>query len=212
MHNVTARDKRILAKIFVSQFAEGKYDIKTLSDSLETGSDELVSEINALKRKGLVRHNAGEPRITPVGRSEIVVVLAGGSFDIIHPGHLHMLEQAKALGDALIVSVARDATFKKNKNRKPHHSEVMRRKLVSALRNVDAAVLGSESDILETAVLLNPDIIALGYDQSHNAREIRNRLMKRGVNVKIVRLRSSIPEIKTTSILSKHPDKSLTGT
>ena len=212
MHSVTAREKRILAKIFVSQFSEEKSNIKSLSDSLETGGDDLSSEIDALKRKGLLLPKSGEPKITPLGRSKIVVVLAGGSFDIIHPGHLHTLEQAKALGDALVVSVARDKTFKENKKREPHHSEVMRRKLVSALRSVDAAVLGSESDILETAILLKPDIIALGYDQSHNAREIKNRLMKRGVNVRTVRLKSSIPEIKTTSILSNHPDNSLSGT
>lgn len=211
MRSVTAREKRILAKIFVSQFSEEESNIKSLSDSLETGGDELSLEIGAMKRKGLVLHKSGELRITPLGRSKIVVVLAGGSFDIIHPGHLHTLEQAKALGDALVVSVARDTTFKENKKREPHHSEAMRRKLVSSLRSVDAAVLGSESDILETAIILNPDIIALGYDQSHSAREIKNRLKKRGVNVKTVRLRSSIPEIKTTLILSKHPDNSLSG-
>ena len=212
MHYVTAREMRIVAKIVVSQFSKEESSVKSLSNSLETGSDELVSEINLLKRKGLVNFKSREPKITRLGRSEIVVVLAGGSFDIIHPGHLHTLEQAKALGDALIVSVARDATFKRNKEREPHHSEMMRRKLVSSLRTVDAAVLGSENDILETAILLKPDIIALGYDQTHKAEDIRNRLKRRRVNVKIVRLKSLIPEIKTTSILSKRPNRSLTST
>ena len=113
-----------------------------------------------------MRLEGGQPHLNPSGRKLITIVMTGGAFDIIHPGHIETLEQARALGDALIVSVARDSTFEKNKKRKPQHSEVLRKNLVAAIRTVDCSVLGSETDIFETVELLKPDIIALGYDQA----------------------------------------------
>ena len=59
--------------------------------------------------------------------------MTGGAFDIIHPGHVETLEQAKSFGDALVVSVARDSTFQKNKKRKPQHSEILRKELCLSL-------------------------------------------------------------------------------
>ncbi len=164
---------------------------------------DLMSEINVLVQNKFVTMNGGKPVLSPLGRNEIIVVMAGGSFDIIHPGHIETLEQARALGDSLIVSVARDATFRKNKKREPQHNEALRQKLISSLRVVDIAVLGSEHDILETAVMLKPDIVALGYDQTHSESSIQADLLKRGLRVKVVRLKSSIPEIKTSSILKE---------
>lgn len=181
-----------------------------LSSALETGVESLSAEIDVLLKNGLVTVDDGIPVITAKGRKEIIVVMAGGSFDIIHPGHIETLEQARSLGDSLVVSVARDATFRKNKKREPQHNEALRQKLVSSLRVVDAAVLGSENDILETAVMLKPDIVALGYDQTHSEASIRDELLKRGLSVNVVRLKSSIPDVKTTSLL-KHENGSLLG-
>ena len=88
-----------------------------------------MSEINVLVQDNFVTMSGGKPVLSRVGRKEIIVVMAGGSFDIIHPGHIETLEQARALGDSLIVSVARDATFRKNKKREPQHNETLRQKL-----------------------------------------------------------------------------------
>ena len=172
----------------------------------------LLAEIETLEQNKLLILRKNIPSLTQLGRSRIIVVMAGGSFDIIHPGHLETLEQARALGDSLIVSVARDATFRKNKKKEPLHREALRQKLVSSLRIVDAAVLGSEHDILETAFMIKPDIVALGYDQAHDGQSIQSDLAKRGLNVKVFRLKSSIPEIKTTSILSDDNGKLLDST
>ena len=58
------------------------------------------------------------------------VVLAGGVFDIIHPGHIHTLNAAKELGDVLVVVVATDNTAVKMKKRQPLHSQDQRKELV----------------------------------------------------------------------------------
>ena len=76
-------------------------------------------------------------------------MLAGGVFDIIHPGHIHTLNAAKALGDVLVVAVATDKTTKKMKKRPQLHSQELRRELVSSLSMVDKAVVGHEDDILK---------------------------------------------------------------
>ena len=58
------------------------------------------------------------------------IVLAGGVFDIIHPGHIHTLNAAKALGDILVVVIATDKTARKMKKSPPLHSQESRRELV----------------------------------------------------------------------------------
>lgn len=203
MMEISTRQKRILAKIYASQFVTDSSPVEFIASSLETDTENLLSELKILARMNLIALNEDKPMLTSTGREEIIVVMAGGSFDIIHPGHLETLEQARSLGDSLIVSVARDSTFRKNKKREPEHNEELRRRLVSSLRAVDAAVLGSETDILETTMLLRPDIVALGYDQTHSEKAIQDELSKRGLRVKMVRLKSSIPEVKTTNLLKK---------
>ena len=94
------------------------------------------------------------------------IVLAGGVFDIIHPGHIHTLNAAKALGDVLIVAIATDKTAQKMKKRPPLHDQELRRELVNCLSMVDSTVIGHEDDIFETVKEVKPDIIALGYDLS----------------------------------------------
>ncbi|HVB12315.1 MAG TPA: adenylyltransferase/cytidyltransferase family protein [Nitrososphaerales archaeon] len=201
MPYTSERRKRLLSKVYASQFVTDVDPLDFLSSSLETGKKSLLVEINDLKQSKLVTMRKNIPSVTKLGRSKIIVIMAGGSFDIIHPGHLETLEQARALGDSLIVSVARDATFRRNKKKEPLHNEDLRQKLVAALKVVDAAVLGSEHDILETAVMIKPDIVALGYDQYHDGQSIQKDLMKRGLKVDVVRLKSSVPEIKTASII-----------
>jgi len=83
-------------------------------------------------------------------RGSLRVVLAGGVFDIIHPGHIHTLKAAKALGDILVVAIATDKTAQKMKKRIPLHNQELRRELVDCLSMVDVAIVGHENDIFET--------------------------------------------------------------
>lgn len=207
MEIVDARTKFLLSKVYASQFASDGSSPEFVAKGRAIDLDELGKKLEELRSKGLVSFAEGRPQLTENGRKSIVVVMTGGAFDIIHPGHVETLEQAKALGDVLVVSVARDKTFERNKRRPPQHGELLRRHLVSSLRAVDCAVLGSETDIFDTVLLLKPDIIALGYDQLHEEAKILEEVKRRGLMVKVVRLRSSNPDIKTTAIISQDPEK-----
>jgi FAD synthetase len=117
----------------------------------------------------------------------MVRVVATGVFDIIHLGHVHFLEKAKDLGDELVVIVARDKTARKMKH-EPITPEGMRVELVQSLKPVDRAVLGYEDDMYRIISEVRPDIIALGYDQKFDEKELERELKKRGLTVQIVRL------------------------
>lgn len=120
------------------------------------------------------------------------VVLASGTFDLLHYGHVKYLEEAKKIGGKnaeLIVIVARDSTVKKRKGRKTVMPEDQRRSLVEALKVVDEAILGYEDfDMVKVVEKTNPDIIAVGHDQSDIEREVRKALVKKGIAIQVVRV------------------------
>lgn len=113
--------------------------------------------------------------------------MATGVFDLLHPGHVFFLVEARKLGDELVVVVARDQTARRLK-REPYVPEHVRREMVEALKPVDRAVLGSTTDIYQTVIDLHPDIIALGYNQVWNEAEVERECARRGVPVKVVRI------------------------
>ena len=127
-------------------------------------------------------------------------ILAGGVFDIIHPGHIHTLNAAKALGDVLVVAIATDKTAQKMKKRPPLHNQELRRELVSCLSMVDKAVIGHEDNIFETVKEVKPNIIVLGYDQIHQEKFISDGCKQINLNVEIVRLQSPIPHLSSSEI------------
>ena len=128
------------------------------------------------------------------------IVLAGGVFDIIHPGHIHTLNAAKALGGVLVVAIATDKTAKKMKKRSPLHNQELRRELVSCLSMVDEAIVGHEDDIFQTVKQVKPDIIVLGYDQVHQEKFISDGCKLINLNVEIVRLESPVPHLSSSEI------------
>jgi cytidyltransferase-like protein len=131
-------------------------------------------------------------------------VLAGGVFDIIHPGHIHTLNAAKALGDVLVVAIATDKTAQKMKKRQPLHNQELRRELVSCLSMVDEAIVGHEDDIFETVRAIKPDIIVLGYDQVHQKQFISDGCKRINLDVEIVRLQTPVPELSSSEIEKKY--------
>jgi len=132
------------------------------------------------------------------------IVLAGGVFDIIHPGHIHTLNAAKALGDVLVVAIATDKTAQKMKKRPPLHNQELRRELVSCLSMVDIAMIGHEEDIFETVKEVKPNIIVLGYDQVHQDKFIADGCKRINLDVEIVRLQSPVPELSSSDIEQKY--------
>ena len=128
------------------------------------------------------------------------IVLAGGVFDIIHPGHIHTLNAAKALGDVLVVAIATDKTAQKMKKRSPLHNQELRCELVSCLSMVDKAVIGHEDDIFKTVKAIEPNIIVLGYDQIHQEKFIDDGCKRINLDVEIVRLQSPVPDLSSSEI------------
>jgi FAD synthetase len=117
-------------------------------------------------------------------------IMAVGVFDLLHAGHLHYLEQAKALGDHLTVVVAHDDTVRKRKH-EPVTSQDLRRRMVAGLKPVDEVVVGNPPDvpIFDILPTIQPNIIALGYDQEHAEDNIRTSLVTRGFDgIEVVRV------------------------
>ena len=106
-------------------------------------------------------------------------VMAVGIFDLLHAGHLHYVEQAKSLGEELIVVIAHDETVRQQKH-EPVTGQDLRRRMVEGLKPVDKAVIGNPPGvpIFEILGKIKPDLIALGYDQKHSIDAIRKGLDK----------------------------------
>ena len=108
-------------------------------------------------------------------------VMAVGIFDLLHAGHLHYVEQAKSLGEELVVVIAHDETVRQQKH-EPVTGQDLRRRMVEGLKPVDRAVIGNPPGvpIFEILGKIKPDLIALGYDQKHSIDAIRKGLDKHG--------------------------------
>ena len=138
--------------------------------------------------------------LAEVQKSSSKIVLAGGVFDIIHPGHINTLNAAKKLGDFLVVVIATDKTAVEMKKREPLHSAQLRQELVSSLSMVDLCIVGDEDNIFKTVDLVKPQIIALGYDQTHQEEFIKEGCKKINLDVSVARLESPRPETSSSSI------------
>ncbi|MGQ0606399.1 MAG: adenylyltransferase/cytidyltransferase family protein [Candidatus Nitrosotenuis sp.] len=189
-------DKKILASMYVCSLIKEDpitHCIKKTNLSESYINDRIVT----LKKNMLV---SDDKTLTEFGRTALHVVLAGGVFDIIHPGHIYTLNAAKALGDVLVVVIATGNTAVKMKKRRPLHTETQRQELIGALSMVDLCLVGHESDIFKTVSIVRPDIIALGYDQVHQEKFITDGCKSLGLNVKVARLQSPIPEFSSSKI------------
>ncbi|MFA5861187.1 MAG: adenylyltransferase/cytidyltransferase family protein [Candidatus Thermoplasmatota archaeon] len=115
-------------------------------------------------------------------------VMAAGVFDLLHLGHVHYLTEAKKHGDELVVVVATDVMVTRRKHQ-PILPQEQRLAMVAALKPVDVAILGSSLDQYATVAAVEPDVIALGYDDYHIADELRSELAKRGFgHIEIARM------------------------
>lgn len=177
---------------------EGKDASKIIKTKTIFSEDMIDSEIDKLIKNQLV--NKDRKTLTNAGRNSLCVVLAGGVFDIIHPGHIYTLNAAKELGDVLVVVVATDNTAVKMKKRRPLHSQEQRQELVNSLSMVDLCLIGQEDDIFKTVNHVKPQIIALGYDQVHQEKFITEGCKKIELDAKVARLQSPIPESSSSKI------------
>ena len=190
-------EKSILTEMYLAGIS-GKSPIGNLKTKKGFTENIINSKIDELVKNKLIKED--RTTLTELGRSSLRVVLAGGVFDIIHPGHIHTLNAAKALGDVLIVVVATDSTAVKMKKRQPLHSKEQRQELVNSLVMVDLCLIGQEDDIFKTVNLVKPQIIALGYDQVHQEKFIIDGCKKIELDATVARLQSPIPESSSSKI------------
>ncbi len=103
------------------------------------------------------------------------IVLTGGCFDILHPGHLFLLEYSKSLGDVLVVNVLNDYRARKHRNdpRRPINSEEHRAIMIAAYQMVDYVTIDpikNKSPLEHLAKILQPDIIVQKRDNEEKRR------------------------------------------
>lgn len=112
------------------------------------------------------------------------VVFTNGVFDILHPGHLRYLQQARALGDALIVGLNADASVRRNKGpARPVNPEAERAEILEALACVDAVVVFEEDTPADIIQAVQPDILVKGADWAEDAIVGRETVEARGGRV-----------------------------
>jgi FAD synthetase len=119
-------------------------------------------------------------------------VVVAGTFDILHPGHLYLFEEAAALGD-LYVIIARDETIAHTK--KKIFTEKERLLIIKSLKPVKKAVLGDKKDFFSPIETINPDIIFLGPDQDETW--VRSEIEKRNLSITVKRLPERLPYSST---------------
>lgn len=134
---------------------------------------------------------------------EMKRVLVFGTFDGLHPGHINFFEQAKRLGNKLIVVVGRDETVLKVKGRLPKNNENCRLAEVEKSGLVDEVRLGNLGDPYAVIKQIQPDIIALGYDQNSFTRNLPEFIKKEHLNIEIVCLKAFKPMIYKSSLIRK---------
>ncbi len=120
----------------------------------------------------------------------MIKIMVFGTFDLIHPGHVFFLNTAKKLGDKLTVLVSNDNNVKKIKGKKPVNNQKTRAFMISSLKPVDEVILGKNTtDFFKIIKTTKPNIIALGYDQKINEKELKEKIKKFNLKTKILRLK-----------------------
>ena len=114
-------------------------------------------------------------------------VVATGTFDILHPGHIYYLEQSRKLGDELYVIVARDANVRHKP--RPIIPEDQRLRVMQSLRVADHVVLGDREDMFRPIEEIRPAVITFGFNQHFDEEKIRRGLEVRGLGgIDLVRI------------------------
>ena len=117
------------------------------------------------------------------------IVFTNGCFDILHPGHIHILDQAKSYGDILIVGLNSDNSIKRLKGpSRPKVSQEDRLKILSSIKFVDYVVLFEEETPLKLIEKIKPNVLVKGGDYIPEDIVGREFVENNGGQVKIIKL------------------------
>jgi D-beta-D-heptose 7-phosphate kinase/D-beta-D-heptose 1-phosphate adenosyltransferase len=129
------------------------------------------------------------------------VVLTNGCFDLLHPGHVALLEAARAQGDVLVVAINSDASVRRIKGEgRPLVPETERAETLLALEPVDRVVVYDEPTPIEVVKALRPDVLVKGADWAEDAIVGREEVEAAGGRVVRVPM---VPGRSTTSMLER---------
>jgi rfaE bifunctional protein nucleotidyltransferase chain/domain len=135
------------------------------------------------------------------------IVWTNGCFDILHAGHVLLLEQARALGDALVVGMNADASVRRLKgDGRPVNTAELRARVLVALRSVDYVVIFAEDSPASTIEALRPDIYAKGGDYTIETINQEERRLVEGYGGRI-ELMGEVEGLSTTNILARSGGK-----
>lgn len=198
-------DKLVIKQIYINSLKDIKSSFTSVSRQLGLSLEYVNTSVESLIEKGSIEVDyQNNYHLTELGRKQISVILTGGTFDILHVGHLFTFNQSKLLGDVLVVIVATDKNVEKLKNHPPTNSQKDRTEIVDYVKGVDAAILGDETDYMKMIDIVNPDIIALGYNQKHDEKELYKAISARGYpHVKIIRLQKHVSGKSTSKIVQE---------
>ena len=130
-----------------------------------------------------------------------VIVTTNGCFDILHSGHLHLLNSAKALGDILIVGINSDNSIKRLKGpERPLVSEKERAEILANLRAVDYVTIFDEDTAIELLKAVKPDIYVKGGDYNHDNLPEAPIMSSFGGIIKFIEL---APDKSSTGLINK---------
>ena len=160
-----------------------------------------MSKIKGEFRKNLLTQEEMKEKIEELKKNGKKTVFTNGVFDILHIGHLTYLEEARNLGDVLIVGVNSDASVKVNKgDKRPINSQKNRAEMLSGLKFVDYTVIFDEKTPEKLLDLLKPDIHVKGGDYKKEDLPETKIVEKNGGEVKIL---SFVDSFSTTDIINK---------
>ena len=144
--------------------------------------------------RGTLLERFGRPR-------DRIVVFTNGCFDLLHPGHVEYLAQARALGDVLVVGLNSDASVQRVKGAgRPLVVEAGRAAVLAGLRSVDAVTLFDEDTPLELISALLPDVLVKGGDYDLDGIVGRGVVEKAGGDVRALPF---VEGYSTTDILTR---------
>jgi D-beta-D-heptose 7-phosphate kinase/D-beta-D-heptose 1-phosphate adenosyltransferase len=129
------------------------------------------------------------------------VVFTNGCFDLLHVGHITLLEQARRFGDRLIVAINSDASVSGLKGpSRPIVGEVERGRVLAALGTVDAVVVFDDATPLELILVTRPDVIVKGGDYDIDTVVGAQEVLSWGGQVKLVPL---VEGFSTSRLIAK---------
>lgn len=168
-------------------------------------SDEIIAALNPY-------HDASSPyklfsrervvRMARDWRNEgLKVAFTNGCFDLLHPGHVALIDQARRVADRLIVGINSDASVRRLKGAdRPLQSEIARATVLASLKSVDAVVIFEEDTPIDLIEILEPDVLVKGADYRIDQVVGADLVQKRGGRVFLADL---IPGHSTTSTLER---------